>query len=58
MPAEAIGKAVFAVVVPNSAVKAATRVSARVRAALGIEIYGVSDSGGIQYVGSGVDPLE
>ena len=38
MPADLVGTAVFAVVVPDSAVKTAARVPARVRELLGLEI--------------------
>ena len=57
MPADQVGNAVFAVVVPDSAVKAAERVPARVREVLGVEIYGVDELGSVRHVGQGHDPL-
>jgi hypothetical protein len=47
MPAEEIGDATFAVVVPHSALKFATRVPARVRDALAIRVFGVHDDGAV-----------
>lgn len=58
MPADQVGEAVFAVVVPESAVKMAERVPVRVRNLLGIEIYGVTEHGTVLHVGPGDDPLE
>lgn len=57
MPAEEAGSAIFAVVVPDLAVKAAGRVPERVRAALGIEIYGIRDDGSVEHIGTGPDPV-
>ena len=57
MPAEELGSAVFAVVVPDDAVKAAERVPQRIRSALGIEIYGVAEDGSVRHVGDHPDPL-
>jgi len=57
MPAEELGSAVFAVVVPDVAVKAAERVPDRIQAALGIEIYGVGQDGSVSHVGDHPDPL-
>jgi hypothetical protein len=56
MPAEELGSAIFAVVVPDVAVKAAERVPCRIRAALGIEIYGVAEDGTVSHVGNHQDP--
>jgi hypothetical protein len=56
IPAEQIGNAIFAVVVPEGAVSMAERVPARVRELLGIEIYGVSDAGDVRLTGSTEDP--
>lgn len=58
MPAEELGEAVFAVVVPDAAVTAAQRVPERIRSHLGIEIYAVSEDGEVHHVGSGADPLD
>lgn len=44
MPNEEVGRARFAVVVPDEMVRAATRVPPRVRKLLNIEIYSVTDS--------------
>ncbi|WP_333997600.1 hypothetical protein [Burkholderia gladioli] len=44
MPDEEIGRARFAVVVPEEMLRAAARVPPRVRALLNIEIYAVTDS--------------
>lgn len=57
MPANQVGEAVFAVVVPDTAVKAAERVPIRVRELLGIEVYGVDADGIIRHAGEGEDPL-
>jgi hypothetical protein len=57
MPAELLGTAVFAVVVPESAVKTAERVPTRIRELLGIEIYGVDDVGAVRHAGPGPNPL-
>ncbi len=57
MPANELGSAVFAVVVPTEAVEAVLRVPGRVRAALGIEVYSVAVDGSIAHVGDGRDPL-
>lgn len=57
MPPDDIGGGIFAVVVPESAVKAAERVPARVRKLLGIQIYGVDESGAVRHAGPGDDPL-
>lgn len=57
MPANELGSAVFAVVVPTEAVKAALRVPVRVRAALGIEVYSVGVDGSVVHMGEGRDPL-
>ena len=50
MPAEEVGEATtrFAVVVPDSSEKAALRVPKRVRDALRIDIYTVTDSGQVE----------
>jgi hypothetical protein len=47
MPAEQLGQATFAVVVPDDAVPAALRVPARIRQALGVHVYGVHENGGV-----------
>lgn len=57
MPANELGSAVFAVVVPTEAVKAALRVPVRVRVALGIEVYSVAVDGSVVHIGEGRDPL-
>jgi hypothetical protein len=57
MPADQVGETVFAVVVPDSAVKAAERVPIRVRDLLGIQIYGVDERGAVSHAGPGEDPL-
>ena len=58
MPTDQVGTAVFAVVVPDSAVKAAERVPVRVRELLTIEIYGVDDVGAVHHAGPGPNPLD
>ncbi len=58
MPAEELGSAIFAVVVPDTAVKAAERVPLRIRATLGIHLYGVSELGEVTHQGSVGDPAE
>jgi hypothetical protein len=45
VPAGAVGRDVFAVVVPDVAVKFAERVSLDVRRALNVHIYGVTEKG-------------
>jgi hypothetical protein len=57
MPAEKLGQAIFAVVVPDVAVKAAERGPVRIREVLGIEIYGVGEDGSVTHVGDHLDPL-
>jgi len=57
IPASQVGDAVLAVVVPDTAVKAAERVPARVREGLGIEIYGVGTDGDVRHAGPCLDPL-
>ena len=47
MPGEEVGSAIFAVVVPDVALKAANRVSERVRELLRIRIYGVTEDGSV-----------
>jgi hypothetical protein len=42
----------FAVVVPSEAVKAATRVSSRVRELLRIDVYAVDEAGGVEALAS------
>lgn len=56
VPGDAVGRDVFAVVVPDVAVRFAARVPAEVRAALNIHIYGVAEHGSVSYAGSGTDP--
>jgi hypothetical protein len=58
MPTDQVGTAVFAVVVPHSAVKTAERVPVRVRELLRIEIYGVDDVGAVHHAGPGPNPLD
>ena len=58
MPTDQVGTAVFAVVVPDSAVKAAERVPVRVRELLRIEIYGVDDVSAVHHAGPGPNPLD
>ncbi|WP_205804625.1 hypothetical protein [Burkholderia sp. Ac-20365] len=50
MPADEVGRARFAVVVPELMVREATRVSPRVRAILNIDVYAVSDDGHVRCV--------
>lgn len=47
MPEQEVATAIFAVVVPTSALKAANRVPERVRTLLGIRVYGVTDDGSV-----------
>lgn len=47
VPADAVGEAQFAVVVPSTALSAALRVPSSVREVLGIEIYTVDDLGSV-----------
>ncbi len=47
MPADEVGIARFAVVVPTEGLSAALRVSKRVREVLGIEVYGVDETGNV-----------
>lgn len=56
LPGDAVGRDVFAVVVPDVAVRFAERVPAEVRAALNIHVYGVAENGAVSYVGKGPDP--
>jgi hypothetical protein len=58
MPTDQVGRAVFAVFVPDSAVKTAERVPVRVRELLGIEIYGVDDVGAVHRAGPAPNPLD
>jgi hypothetical protein len=60
MPAEAVGKAEFAVVVPTSALSAALRVPVRIRELLGIEIYAVDEQDAVEHhapLGQGEPPI-
>lgn len=50
MPAEELGRATFAVVVPTAGLAAALRVPARIRQALGVRVYGVDEAGGVTEV--------
>jgi hypothetical protein len=56
IPGDAIGSAVLAVVVPDVAVKFATRVSLAVRGALGMHVYAVDEGGAVPHLGDG-DPI-
>jgi hypothetical protein len=47
----------FAVVMPDVAVTAALRVPERVRAALRIHVYSVTEDGAVSFVGGGIDPV-
>ncbi len=58
MPAEAVGEAVFAVVVADTAVTAAERIPKRIRSHLGIEIYAASVDDEVRHVGSAPDPID
>lgn len=57
IPGAAVGTSVLAVVVPDIAVKFALRVPVEVRDALGIHVYGVGESGELEHVGHGADPV-
>lgn len=48
MPAEHVGEASFAVIVPDEAVKAALRVPSRIRERLGIDVYAVDEAGRVE----------
>jgi hypothetical protein len=58
MPTDQVETAVFAVVVPDSAVKTTERVPVRVRELPRIEIYGVDDVGAVHHAGPGPNPLD
>jgi hypothetical protein len=47
MPGEEVGSAIFAVVVPDVALKAANRVPGRLRELLRIRVYGVTEHGSV-----------
>ncbi len=57
MPGDAVGRGIFAVVVPDIAVKFAARVQLEVRDTLGINVYGVSEDGHVNHVGE-PDPAQ
>ena len=56
VPGDAVGRDVFAVVVPDGAVRFAERVPAEVRRVLNIHVYGVAEDGTVTYTGDGPDP--
>jgi hypothetical protein len=49
---------IYAVVLPDAALKAALRVPQRVRAMLKIHVYTVSKNGRVRFVGEGADPTQ
>lgn len=56
IPADAIGVAHLAVVVPDVALKFALRVHEAVRDALNIHVYAVSEDGAVSHFGARPDP--